>query len=206
MSNGVSVKVDLGISECIRTIDSIKARRAERRESFLDDLCDDVDAVEEIVKTFDNLFIELVRGFGDKHIEDNPALLEAHMEYTRKYLTGRDLLPVLMDLIGEISGFASDKRLRGRVYRDLVSTLRDLEKRLDSFREQLGTGAMTGVGQTNELNLMSLWEKANNSSSHSDFTLFELAEEVFRNHDFDLSDSIHRLAGRIKAHAKAVTL
>jgi hypothetical protein len=156
MSNGASVKVDLGISECIRTIDSIKARKAERRESFLDDLCDDVDAVEEVVKTFDNLFIELVRGFGDKHIADNPASLEAHMEHTMTYLKGRDLLPVLEDLIGGISGIASDKRLRRRVYRDLVSTLRDLEKRLNSFREQLGKGSITGVGQTNELNLMLL--------------------------------------------------
>lgn len=206
MSTGVSVSVDLGIGECIRVIDSINGRRAKRKEDFLADLCDDLDAVEQVVKTLDDLFIALVGGFADASIVDDSALLKAHMEQTMVYFRSRNLLPILEDLRGRISGSAYDRRLKHRRYRDLVSTLRALEKRLDSYREELGKGSMTFVGQANELNLMSLWEKADDDSLYGDITLIELAEEVFRNHDFDLSDSIHRLAGGAKAHAKSANL
>jgi hypothetical protein len=37
-----------------------------------------------------------------------------------------------------------------------------------------------------------------------DLPVEEVAEEVFRNHDFDVSDNVLRLIGTVRTHAKAL--
>ena len=55
---------------------------------------------------------------------------------------------------------------------------------------------------------MTLWEKGNEvlKDRLEWKDLLEIAEEVHRNQDFGLSDSIHRLIGQAKGHAKAAVM
>ena len=130
----LSVKVDLGIAEVVRSVDAIFARRHNRKTEALTDfastLSDDLDVCSEIVKALDNLFIELVRGFSSAEITNVPALLSSHVEETRKYLSRRELLPRLEECIGAIKTASLDSRLKSQGHRELVLALRSLASRL----------------------------------------------------------------------------
>jgi hypothetical protein len=200
----ITVSVDVGIGECVQVLDSIAARRASRKESYLSNLCDDLEAATTIINTLDNLFIELVLGFKDPRVVEDQVALGAHLEETMKYLSIRQLLPALERLTGSIMGAAQNKRLKR--FKDLVSTLEDLVRALEAYREELGRGRITGVGQKQEWNLMSLWECAKGYREKEEVSLAEMAEQVHRNHDFALSDRIHTLAGQAIGHAKAAAM
>ncbi len=207
----LSVKVDLGIAEVVRSVDAIFARRHNRKTEALADfasnLSDDLDVCSEIVKALDNLFIELVRGFSSAEITNVPALLSSHVEETRKYPRRRQLLPRLEECIGAIKAASLDSRLRSQDQRELVLALRSLVSRLQFYRDKLGRGAITGVGQTEDWNLETLCERAlgyQYGGGKLALAIEEIAEEVFRNHDFDVSDNIHRLIGTVRTHAKAL--
>lgn len=213
MESPISVKVDLGIAETVRVVDEMLSRRRNHRSEALADfvanLCDGLDASSEIVKALDNIFIELVRGFASKTITGDQTLLNTHIEETRKYLTGRNLLPRLEDCIGVISAASVDPLMRDRAYRDIVSTLRSLTNRLQFYRDQLGRGGITGVGQTREWNLETLCERSlkyQYGGGKIDITIEDMAEEVLRNHDFDVSDNLHRLIGKARTQAKTLTV
>jgi len=203
-----NVNVDIGIGECVSSVDKILTRRHQRAADYFADLVDDLEAVSEIVNTLDNLFIELIRGFESSNLLQNKNKLNVHLEETMKYLTKRELLKPLEDFIGNIEAAAYTKKLKPKKYRDLVSALRSISKRLNEYREQLGRGAITGVGQMKDWNLMTLWERGNDvlKDRFEWRDLLEIAEEVHRNQDFGLSDSIHRLIGQAKGHAKAAVM
>ena len=155
----------------------------------------------------DNLFIELVKGFSSVEITNVPALLSSHVEETRKYLSRRELLPRLEECIGAIKTSSLDSRLKSQDHRELVLALRSLASRLQFYRDKLGRGAITGVGQTEDWNLETLCERAlgyQYGGGKLALAVEEIAEEVFRNHDFDVSDNIHRLIGTVRTHAKAL--
>jgi hypothetical protein len=207
----LSVKIDLGIAEVVRSVDAIFARRHNRKTEALADfasnLSDDLDVCSEIVKALDNLFIELVRGFSSAEITNVPALLSGHVEETRKYLSRRELLPRLEECIGAIKTASLDSRLKSQDHRALVLALRSLASRLQFYRDKLGMGAITGVGQTEDWNLETLCERAlgyQYGGGKLALAVEAIAEEVFRNHDFDVSDNIHRLIGTVRTHAKAL--
>jgi len=207
----LSVKVDLGIAEVVRSIDAIIARRHNRKTdalaNFASNLSDDLDVCSEIVKALDDLFIELIRGFSSAEITKDPELLKSHVEETRNYLRQRKLLPRLEECIGAIKTASLDSRLKSRDHRELVLALRSLASRLQFYRAKLGRGAVTGVGQTEDWNLETLCERAlghQYGGGKLALTVEEIAEEVFRNHDFDVSDNIHGLIGVVRTHAKAL--
>jgi hypothetical protein len=213
METPLSLKVDLGIAETVGAVDAIIARWQNREtevlSDFLSNLDDALDATTKIVNKLDDLFVDLVRGFADREIIDNQVLLQTHVKETRKYLQKRDLLPRLEQCIGAISGAAVDPRLAGRAYREMVSTLRSLVARLTEYRNQLGRGGITGVGQLEHWNLETLCEHAlgyQYGGGTIKKATDEIAEEVLRNHDFDLSDSVHRLIGKARIHAKTSAL
>jgi hypothetical protein len=208
-----SVKVDLGIAEVVRTVDAVLTERRNRRSKSLADiasnLSDDLDVCSQIVKALDNFFIELVAGFSRVEIRNDPAVLTRHVEQTRHYLMRRELLPRLEEGIGAIKTAAFDPRLKDKKYRDLVTALRSLASRLTLYRDNLGRGALTGVGQNEDWNLETLCERAlgyKYGGGQPALPLEDVAEEVFRNHDFDVSDSIHRLIGTVRTQAKAILL
>ena len=209
--NPLSIKVDLGIAEVIKSVDAIIARRHDRKAESLADfasnLFDDLDVCSEIVKALDNLFIEIVRGFSRPQITSVQSLLNDHVEETRKYLSRRDLLPRLEECIGAIKTASLEPRLKPQENRELVLALRSLASRLQFYRDKLGRGAITGVGQTEDWNLETLCERAlgyQYGGGKLALAVDEIAEEVFRNHDFDVSDNIHRLIGTVRTHAKVL--
>ncbi len=204
-----SLKVDLGIADVVRVVDEILTRRHNRSTEalagFASNLSDDLDVCSEIVKALDGLFIELVRGFSSTNITHDPALLSAHVEETRKYLSRRDLLPRMEECIGAIKAASLDSRLKSGDHRELVLALRSLASRLQLYRDNLGKGAVTGVGQTEDWNLETLCERAlgyQYGGGRLASPVEEIAEEVFRNHDFDVSDNIHRLIGTARKQAQ----
>jgi hypothetical protein len=199
----VEVSVDVGIGECVKMVDSIIARRAARKENYISNLCDDLEAASQIVKTLDNLFIRLVRGFSNPKIMDNSTTRDAHLEETMKYLSSRELLPRLQTLIEQIEVAAAHKGISKN--RELVETLDALVDELKRYRERLGFGAITSVGQREKWNLMTLWEKAQGQGdpSHRKVSLTQMAQQVHHNQDFRLSDAIHMHMGRASGHAKA---
>ena len=209
--NSLSLKVDLGIAEVVRSVDEIFARRQNRKTEaladFVSNLSDDLDVCSEILKALDNSFIQLVRGFSSAKITIDAALLGSHVEETRKYLSRRDLLPRLEECIGAIKTASLDSRLKSPDHRELVLALRSLASRLQFYRDKLGRGAVTGVGQTENWNLETLCERAlgyQYGGGKLALAVEEIAEEVFRNHDFDVSDNIHRLIGIVRTQAKAL--
>lgn len=203
----IEVKVDLGIDTCISTVNEILSRRRNRKENLMSNLSEELVVISEIVKTLDNLFIDLARGFANNNITENPTLLQAHIDETYKYLTRRELLPLLEKHIGIISGAAVDPRLRGRNYREMVSVLISITGKVNVYREKLGRGGITGVGQMEEWNLQTLCERAQGSNYNVETVPIEnIALGVLSNHNFDLSDSIHQLIGKACLHAKTAVL
>jgi hypothetical protein len=207
----LSVKVDFGIAEVIRAVDQVLERRRRQRNQTLADfgsnLSETLDATGKAVRALDDIFIRLIAGFADSEITHDGTRLKGHVAETRKYLRERNLLPKLEECIGAVKSDSLDGRLKAREYRDLVSALRSLASRLQSVRDSLGKGALTGVGQMEQWNLETLCEKAtgcNYGGGKIADSLEEIAEEVRRNNDFDISDDISRLIGTIRPKAMAL--
>jgi hypothetical protein len=200
------VKIDLGIEGCLRFVDDVVSRRDKRKENFLDNLNDDLEVISKVISTLDNLFIDLAGGFANKDVVENPVRLQAHVEETFKYLRRRELLPILEERLGALNTAAYDERLQSKVHREMVLSLRSLVRRLAQYRDELGRGTMTGVGQKQDWNLVTLRECAQGYRQDIPVAIQDVAEEVLRNHDFDLSDNIHRLVGALRQHIKMAAI
>lgn len=207
----VSIKADLGIAEVIRAVDGILNRRHTRKietlSEFLSSVVDDLDGCSEIVKALDDFFIRLVSGFEDTRITRDPDLLSLHLAETRDYLMDRDLLPRLLNLMGSIEAASLDSRWKTKEYEGFASALTKLSSQLQTYRQSLGMSGRTGVGQMEEWNLETLCERALNLQRGGgllDITLEEIAEQVSRNHDFGVSESIFGLIGKVRTQAKAI--
>src|SRR5258708_39721683 len=143
MSVPLTIKVDLGIAECVETVNRIFERRSERKEDFLRNLSDDLDAASKMVKTLNDSFIKLARGFADLHAPSNPPMAETLIEQTDKYLTDHDLLPKLKNLKGRIAGCS----MRGEVAKTpaLKPLLESIDREIERFILLLGRDGVTGV-------------------------------------------------------------
>ena len=203
--HGRVVDVEDRLTQAAASVKDILSRRREREEDFLADLRDDCDAIGEIIDTLDNLFIALVRGFRERRVISDSALLEVHVRQTEIYLTDRHLLPLLLGRMEAIASTTSDPLLEAEAYGALAQTLRALTNSLEQYRADLGTGAWTAPGQRQEWNLELLCERARDRDLGDGFletSVEEMAEQVSRNHDFALSDSIHELVGAAQQLAK----
>ena len=130
-----AVNIDVGIGECIRTVDSIAERRKAGKRSFYDDLSANLEAVAEIVRTLDNLFIALVRGFSDPRITSDPQALSAHVSEAMRYLTHRELLPRLETMIGEIKETSVHRKIAN--HEELAEVLAALVDSLERYRGEV---------------------------------------------------------------------
>jgi hypothetical protein len=91
----IAVNVDLGIAEAVRLVDQIISRRGERRRQVVKDVLDDVEAAVTVVRRLDKLFTDILNEFASRRVsEDNPLLADL-VDETRKFLFGRQLLPIL---------------------------------------------------------------------------------------------------------------
>jgi hypothetical protein len=90
-----AVNVDLGVAEALRLVDEILARCGQRRRQLAQDVLDDVEAAEIIVRRLDKLFTDILNEFVSRRVSEDNALLSDLVDETRKYLFGRELLPIL---------------------------------------------------------------------------------------------------------------
>jgi len=114
MTSPLTIKVDVGVAEVIRTLDEINQRRQGRQREFLDDIADDLDAVHLIVNALDNLSLDITQGFAEREIIEDDNLLREHVRAAGNYLRRREIVPKLVDLQGHIELVSNDRRLRGR--------------------------------------------------------------------------------------------
>ncbi|HEC36710.1 hypothetical protein LCGC14_0517730 [marine sediment metagenome] len=199
------VNVKFNVDKCLKAIDDIFKRRRDRKENFVQDVSDSLDAIHEIIKTMNNIFLMLVGNFTNKKVTSNSKRLSKLIEETNKYLSIQDLLPKLQDGIGIIEGVAKDQRFKDKKYSIIKSDLLDLKKRVEEYREELGKGGITGVGMKEEWNLMTLIEKVNgidNTPVMEQAPIEKIAKRVQYNFNSDLSDDIYRLIGKIRIQAK----
>ena len=91
----IAVNVDLGVAEALRLVDEILARRGQRRRQVAQDVLDDVEAAEIIVRRLDKLFTDILNEFASRRVSEDNAPLSDLVDETRKYLFGRELLPIL---------------------------------------------------------------------------------------------------------------
>ena len=208
-----SIKIDFGIPETIRVIDEILSRREKEGRQGRDLLCnniaDDAEAASVLVKKLDDIFIELVSGFSRKDLVEDKDKLGEYVHGTKEYLHRRELLPKLEETIGRLRAAGNDPGLSEKRYRELVVSVRSLATRLEFYRQGLGRGGMTGVGQLAESNLETICERVegrNYGGGNINASIETMAEEVLRNHDFDLSDSVHRLVGEVRTRSRLAAL
>jgi hypothetical protein len=92
------------------------------------------------------LFVEILRGYRDVRIIENPEALRAHVNQTHLFLDSRELLPRLDTAIGAIRAAAYSPRFEGADYQEMVVELRALDDKLRRFRASLGEGGITAPG------------------------------------------------------------
>ena len=192
----------------IERLENIIACRQEhldqRKKDLLEDIIDDLEVVSLVITSLDRDFVDIVRGFKD--IQDKDELIN-HVDKTNKYLEQRTLLPKLEDVIGTIRSNCKDPEIQ-KNYIELHASLSNLVERVQTYRERLKYGAITGVGMVQELNSMSLIERAMecNYSAFLDRDPADMAKQVHFNQDFRLSSEIHELIGDVQFQVRKAKL
>lgn len=193
-------------AEILERLRNILARRQERkdqmRDDYLENILDDLEVISLVVTSLDRTFIELVRGF---QIIQNEDGIRKHIDKTNDYLTERELLPKLEQVIGTVKTACEDSHIQ-KNYEELYSALNSLFQKVQEYRENLQRGAITGVGMKHELNLMSLIERAMEFDYSPKMDLADMARQVHYNQDFQLSTDIHELIGEVRFHVRTAKL
>lgn len=167
-------------------------------------MLDDLDVCSKVVKTLDNIFIDLVTDFANEKVTGDVDRLGDLLEATDRYLNKRELLPALEESLGAFKSASNDARLRSKEYTDLTEALRCLAQELEAYRDELGRGVRTGVGLTKEWNLQTLVERATRAEYRKDLfpiPIKDVANRVRDNQNFNISDNIHRLIGTVRTQA-----
>ena len=77
----IAVNVDLGVAEALRLVDEILARRGQRRRQVVQDVLDDVEAAEIIVRRLDKLYTDILNEFASRRVsETTPFSLISSMK------------------------------------------------------------------------------------------------------------------------------
>lgn len=193
----LQAKMDLGVADVIRAVDEIMSRRRNRRADDLADLCDDLEAVHEVVSRLDSLFMDCIVGFTDPGLVEDPDLLRNHVAVTRSYLTRRELLPRLEHSIGALRAAAANQRFAANV--QMVGAVYELLQRLERYRGGLGEGGVTGVGH---YYLRRLCDLAEGKDPIDQSAVLDIAKDGLLQQDFELSGSIFRLIGFVRTFAR----
>lgn len=145
MAGLTAAVVEQTLGRALNAVDSILARRRKREESIRADTVDDLEALGEIVKTLDNLALNLLAGFQDPGVIDDPARLEAHVAATRSYLMSNELRPTLVGLDGQLVDRA-ERTPRGlQKVAGFAPAVEALHDHVEQFINGLGWSASTGV-------------------------------------------------------------
>jgi hypothetical protein len=199
---GVGVNVDLGIGEALRQVGEIISRRGQRRQQVVEDVLDDVEAAVTVARRLDELFTDILGEFASRRIVEDEALLSDLVDETRKFLFGRELLPILDARRNAIRTASGDTRRTTTKLRDLQPLLERIANALDAYHATLdqAMGAATAPGRLG--NVYSLAYSRIHGGDESLEVILEEAERTLRDHDFSLSEELNSLSGELRQRAR----
>jgi hypothetical protein len=186
MPTPLTVKVDLGIAELIKKLDEINQRRHGRTEAFFLNIRDDLESVATIIDGLDNLFVDLARGYSDRHLVDSSELLGDHVKATQDYLYGRNLVPKLIGLQGFITQAANDHRLRSKS--GAPEKLSNVADRIQTYLTSINYTGPSGTGYEDLIELKGMAEKKLQGNALAN-EIISKANEALRLHPFKLRRS-----------------
>jgi hypothetical protein len=198
----IAVNVDLGIADALRVVGEIISRRGQRARQLVKDVLDDVEAAVAVVRHLDKLFTDILSEFASRRVTDDHIILADLVDETRKFLFGRELLPILDSRRQAIRKAASDRRREADGLRSLAPLLGHVADALDAYRANLdqSMGAATAPGRL--ANVYSLSYSRVNGAHLPARQIREEAERTLRDHDFSLSERIYTLSGELAQAAR----
>ena len=198
----IAVNVDVGIAEALRLVGEIMSRRDQRKQQVVKDVLDDVEAAVTVVQRLDKLFTDILSEFASRRVSVDNALLADLVDEARKFLFGRELLPILDSRRIAIRNAAGDTRKAAEKLRSLQQLLGRVADALDAYRANLGQamGPATAPGVLG--NVYSLAHSRVNGAGVSAARIREEAEKTLREHEFSLSESIYALSGELAQAAR----
>jgi hypothetical protein len=193
------VNVDLGISELLRLVDGIVSRRAERKRQVVQDVLDDVEAVVAVVKGLDKLFTDILSQFASRRVVEDDTALADLVEETRKFLFGRDVLPVFDQRLAAIR---KATRSKAKQLQRLRMLLKHISDALDSYRRSLDQemGPATAPGRLGRV-FSHAYARVNGADLPPS-RIREEADLTLRQHDFALSERIYKISGELTQAAR----
>jgi hypothetical protein len=198
----IAVNVDLGIAEALRLVGEIISRRGRRRRQVVKDVLDDVEAAVTMVRHLDKLFTDILSEFASRSVSEDNALLADLVDETRKFLFGRELLPILDSRREAIRSAAGDTRKEAGKLRGIQPVLGQVADALDAYRANLdqAVGPATAPGRL--ANVYSLAYSRVNGADLSATQIRKEAEKTLRQHDFSLSEQIYTVSGELTQAAR----
>jgi hypothetical protein len=198
----IAVNVDVGIAEALRQVGEIISRRGQRRRQVVEDVLDDVEAAVAVVQHLDKLFTDVLSEFASRRVSEDNTLIADLTGETRKFLFGRELLPIVDSRRESIRNASGDARKEATKLRSFQPVLGRVADALDAYRANLdqAMGAATAPGQL--ANVYSLAYSCINGADLSGTEILEEAEKTLREHDFSLSERIYTVSGEVTQAAR----
>ena len=197
----IAVNVDVGIAEALRLVSEIMSRRDQRKQQVVKDVLDDVEAAVTVVQHLDKLFTDILSEFASRRVSEDKTLLAGLVDETRKFLFGRELLPILDSRRRAIRDAGGDTLGGGKTPRP-QHVLGRVADALDAYRAHLDQ-AMGGASAPGRLAVV--YELATSRVDGADVSaahIREKAENTLREHDFELSERIYALRGELAQAAR----
>jgi hypothetical protein len=197
------VNIDVGVGEALRLVDEIQGRRKQRQQDLRQDVFDDAEAAEIVVKQLDKMFTDLLGEFASTRVSENLDLLNAAVDQARTFLYGRSLLPELDLRLAAIKAAAEDAGKGARSLRDLHAVLARLAQALGEYRAKLvqATGSESAPGPLRDV--YNLARSRVGERSKSPTQIREEAERILREHDFSLSERVYERTGELRQAVRA---
>jgi hypothetical protein len=198
----IAVNVDLGIAEALSLVGQIISRRGQRRRQVVKDVLDDVEAAVTVMHRLDKLFTDILSEFASRRVTKDKALLADLVDETRKFLFGRELLPILNGRREAIRHAAGDTRKEVGKLRGLQQVLVRVADALDAYRANLdqAMGDATAPGPLGDV--YNLAKDRVNGAEVSARQIREEAEKTLREHDFSLSERIDAVSAELEQAAR----
>jgi hypothetical protein len=134
-----AISIDLGISDTLRAINEILARRESGRATAWEPLDAQLQVVLRTVEELDTMYLKLLAEIGDIFAQPQPSIerITGAIQQATTYCTNETLALSLMEARGQIKAAAFNDVLKPRRYRDLAQTLRSVDEPLARYIDRL---------------------------------------------------------------------
>jgi hypothetical protein len=143
-----------------------------------------------------------VSGFASRRVVEDDQLFADLVDEARKFLFGRELLPILDGRREAIREAAGDTRREAKRLRSLQPVLVRVSDALDAYRanHDQAMGPATAPGQLAKV--YSYASSRVNGGAVSPMQIREEADRTLRAHDFSLSERIYTVSGELTQAAR----